>query len=79
MARRGRAPQRPVSGAVSLGAATIRGGAPTALRIDSGGDQFPVSGPAPRLSWRPPVDAQVTGYELEATVDGATLTARTLR
>ncbi|WP_328767116.1 family 78 glycoside hydrolase catalytic domain [Streptomyces sp. NBC_00286] len=45
--------------------------APYDLRIDYGGDQFPVSGPAPRLSWKPPSDAgRTTGYELECTVDG---------
>lgn len=43
---------------------------PTRLRIDSGGDQFPVSGPTPRLSWTPPADQQVTGYQLTASVDG---------
>ncbi|MBA4863017.1 family 78 glycoside hydrolase catalytic domain [Streptomyces sp. PSKA54] len=43
--------------------------APYDLRIDSGGDQFTVSGPAPRLSWKPPSDAgRPTGYELECTV-----------
>ncbi|QLH19526.1 family 78 glycoside hydrolase catalytic domain [Streptomyces sp. Rer75] len=45
--------------------------APYDLRIDSGGDQFAVSGPAPRLSWKPPSDAGCpAGYELECTVDG---------
>ncbi|UUU26398.1 glycoside hydrolase family 78 protein [Streptomyces sp. DSM 40750] len=45
--------------------------APYDLCIDSGGDQFTVSGPAPRLSWKPPSDAErPTGYELECTVDG---------
>lgn len=45
--------------------------APYDLGIDSGGDGFPVSGPAPRLSWKPP--AQMSGpvsYELECAVDG---------
>ncbi|WP_410793266.1 family 78 glycoside hydrolase catalytic domain [Kribbella sp. C-35] len=49
-------------------------GAPDRLRIDSGGDQFTVSGPSPRLAWRLP--RTVTGqsaYELEATVDGTPL------
>lgn len=41
---------------------------PQGLRIDSGGDQFPVSGPAPRLSWLPVADAG--RYRLEAEVDG---------
>ncbi|MGW6196875.1 family 78 glycoside hydrolase catalytic domain [Kribbella sp. NPDC055110] len=48
--------------------------APNGLRIDSGGDQFTVSGPSPRLSWRPP--ATLTGqsaYELDSTVDGASV------
>ncbi|CAM5400518.1 hypothetical protein SALBM311S_09048 [Streptomyces alboniger] len=45
--------------------------APYDLRIDSGGDQFTVSGPAPRLSWKPPSDAgHAVGHELECTVDG---------
>ncbi|WSQ13744.1 glycoside hydrolase family 78 protein [Streptomyces sp. NBC_01231] len=45
--------------------------APYDLRIDSGGDQFAVSGPAPRLSWKPPSDAgHAAGHELECTVDG---------
>ncbi|WP_329224256.1 family 78 glycoside hydrolase catalytic domain [Streptomyces canus] len=45
--------------------------APYDLRIDSGGDQFTVSGPAPRLSWKPPSDAGgPTGYELQCTIDG---------
>lgn len=45
--------------------------APHDLRIDSGGDQFLVSGPAPRLSWKPAAGG--TGYELEAVVDGEPL------
>src|SRR4051794_18514403 len=45
--------------------------APTGLRIDAGGDDFPTSGPAPRLSWYPAAGAGAgAGYELEATVDG---------
>lgn len=45
--------------------------APYDLRIDSGGDEFAVSGPAPRLSWRPPSDAgRPAEYELECTVGG---------
>ena len=40
---------------------------PHGLRIDHGGDQFAVSGPAPRLSWRPTGEST---YELEATIDG---------
>ncbi len=48
--------------------------APDGLRIDSGGDQFVVSGPSPRLSWRlPPNWAGQSAYELEATVDGCPL------
>ncbi|MFH9001876.1 family 78 glycoside hydrolase catalytic domain [Streptomyces afghaniensis] len=47
--------------------------APYDLRIDSGGDQFAVSGPAPRLSWKPPSHAErQTEHELECTVDGET-------
>ncbi|WP_285114257.1 family 78 glycoside hydrolase catalytic domain [Leifsonia sp. fls2-241-R2A-40a] len=46
--------------------------APHGLRIDAGGDQFPVSGPTPRLSWLPTPDS--TGhYEVSATVDDAPL------
>ncbi|MGN6760497.1 MAG: family 78 glycoside hydrolase catalytic domain [Leifsonia sp.] len=41
--------------------------APTELRIDAGGDQFPVSGARPRLSWLP-VDG-AGGYELDASID----------
>lgn len=49
-------------------------GAPDRLRIDSGGDQFIVSGPSPRLSWRlPPAFGGQSTYELEATVDGTPL------
>lgn len=40
--------------------------APYDLDIDSGGDRFPVSGPAPRLSWKPPSDADGSvEYELD--------------
>ncbi|TCC06255.1 alpha-L-rhamnosidase [Kribbella soli] len=47
---------------------------PDRLRIDSGGDQFTVSGPSPRLSWRVPrAFAGQSAYELEAAVDGAPL------
>ncbi|MEV7869962.1 family 78 glycoside hydrolase catalytic domain [Streptomyces sp. NPDC088124] len=46
--------------------------APFDLRIASGGDQFAVSGPAPRLSWKPPSGVGLPrGYELECAVDGA--------
>lgn len=45
--------------------------APYDLGIDSGGDAFPVSGPTPRLSWKPPSDAtRPLAYEVECTVDG---------
>ncbi|MFF5301998.1 family 78 glycoside hydrolase catalytic domain [Streptomyces sp. NPDC013161] len=45
--------------------------APYDLGIDSGGDAFPVSGPTPRLSWKPPSDAlRPVAYEVECTVDG---------
>ncbi|MFI7067452.1 family 78 glycoside hydrolase catalytic domain [Kribbella sp. NPDC050124] len=48
--------------------------APDRLRIDSGGDQFTVSGPSPRLSWRVPREfAGQLAYEVEATVDGIPL------
>jgi alpha-L-rhamnosidase len=45
------------------------GGTPYDLAVDSGGDQFPVTGPAPRLSWKIPADT-TAAYELEATIDG---------
>ncbi|MEU4612825.1 family 78 glycoside hydrolase catalytic domain [Streptomyces umbrinus] len=46
--------------------------APYDLALDSGGDAFPVSGPTPRLSWKPPSDAaRPVAYEVECTVDGA--------
>src|SRR3954471_19242182 len=41
---------------------------PTGLRIDAGGDQFPVSGPMPRLSWLPVADA-TRGDELSSVID----------
>ncbi|MFJ9173985.1 family 78 glycoside hydrolase catalytic domain [Streptomyces sp. NPDC102360] len=45
--------------------------APYDLHIDSGGDQFTVSGSAPRLSWKPPLEAHhPTDYVLECLVDG---------
>lgn len=48
--------------------------APFDLMIDSGGDQFIVSGPAPRLSWKPSARAGVPDtYELSAEVDGVAL------
>jgi len=44
---------------------------PYDLGIDSGGDDFPVSGPTPRLSWKPPSDAaHPVAYEVQCTVDG---------
>ncbi|MEB8341424.1 family 78 glycoside hydrolase catalytic domain [Streptomyces endophyticus] len=53
--------------------------APYDLCIDSGGDQFPVSGPAPRLSWKPPTGACLpTRYALECAVDGEARTSLTL-
>ena len=47
--------------------------APTDLRIDCGGDQFAVSGPAPRLSWTLSVGLSQSGYEIEASVAGVPL------
>lgn len=45
--------------------------APHSLSIDSGGDQFPVCGPAPRLSWKPASDGPLpAAWELQAYVDG---------
>lgn len=46
------------------------GAAPYDLAVDSGGDQFPVTGPAPRLSWKTPAGTTAP-YELEATINGA--------
>ena len=46
------------------------------LRIDAGGDQFPVSEATPRLSWLPASHAQ-RGYELAATVDDQPLAPAT--
>lgn len=43
---------------------------PFGLTVDSGGDQFPVTGPAPRLSWKVNAGVSAAAYELEATVDG---------
>ena len=44
---------------------------PYDLGIDSGGNDFPVSGPTPRLSWKPPSDAaHPVAYEVQCTVDG---------
>jgi alpha-L-rhamnosidase len=42
---------------------------PTGLRIDAGGDQFPVSDEAPRLSWLPASGGD-GAYQLAATIDG---------
>ncbi|RDV09997.1 alpha-L-rhamnosidase [Arthrobacter sp. RT-1] len=46
------------------------GGAPYDLTVDSGGDEFPVTGSAPRLSWKPALDAAGQDFELEALIDG---------
>jgi len=43
---------------------------PFGLTVDSGGDQFPVTGPAPRLSWKVNAGIPAKAFELEATVDG---------
>lgn len=43
------------------------GKAPYDLTVDSGGDQFPVTGPAPRLSWKP--GSEATAFEIEAVVE----------
>ncbi|MFC7619309.1 family 78 glycoside hydrolase catalytic domain [Microlunatus sp. GCM10028923] len=52
---------------------------PTRLRIDSGGDEFPVTGSAaPRLSWRLPDGAHQTGCTLQAKLDGTPLRPVTL-
>jgi alpha-L-rhamnosidase len=49
------------------------------LQVDSGGDQFPVTGPTPRLSWTLPASVgPITGTLLEAEVDGKPLPSRDL-
>jgi alpha-L-rhamnosidase len=45
---------------------------PYDLAVDSGGDQFVVSGPHPRLSWKLP-QRHDGGYDLEAEIDGVAL------
>ena len=52
------------------------GGTPYDLAVDSGGDQFPITGPAPRLSWKIQADSPAS-YELEATIDGVLQPAAT--
>ena len=47
---------------------------PFDLTIDSGGDQFTVTGDVPRLSWKLSSDESV--FELEALVDGSPSPAR---
>ncbi|MBF4512861.1 family 78 glycoside hydrolase catalytic domain [Plantibacter sp. VKM Ac-2885] len=42
---------------------------PHDLTVDSGGDQFVVTGATPRLSWKPG-DGAIGGFELEAVIDG---------
>lgn len=53
------------------------GGVPYDLTVDSGGDEFPVTGSAPRLSWKPALDAAGPDFELEALIDGAPQQAAT--
>ncbi|WP_228479432.1 family 78 glycoside hydrolase catalytic domain [Microbacterium atlanticum] len=43
--------------------------APFGLSVDSGGDQFAVTGDRPRLSWKNPIDSSDRSV-VEATVDG---------
>lgn len=46
--------------------------APYDLGVDSGGDGFAVTGSAPRLSWKDPVDRDIrSAYLVEAAIDGA--------
>ncbi|WP_062289246.1 family 78 glycoside hydrolase catalytic domain [Demequina phytophila] len=48
--------------------------APTHLQVDAGGDAFPVTSAAPRLSWRPAsLEPATEGYVLEARIDGIAL------
>lgn len=42
---------------------------PHDLTVDSGGDQFVVTGATPRLSWKP-ADGPTGGFEVEAVIDG---------
>lgn len=44
--------------------------APFMLAIDAGGDEFPVAGPTPRLSWHADDEAWSAPFELEAFVEG---------
>lgn len=45
--------------------------APYDLGVDSGGDGLSVTGPAPRLSWKDPVDRDIrSAYLVEAEIDG---------
>ncbi|XVQ07188.1 family 78 glycoside hydrolase catalytic domain [Spirillospora sp. CA-255316] len=49
----------------------MTGRSPYDLQIDSGGDQFVVSGPAPRLSWKLPQEwSGQDGYDLRFRIDG---------
>ena len=49
------------------------------LRVDSGGDEFPVTGQAPRLSWTLPASlGPILGTRLEAEADGEELPPREL-
>ena len=46
--------------------------APYDLGVDSGGDGLSVTGPAPRLSWKDPVERDIrSAYLVEAEIDGA--------
>lgn len=50
--------------------------APYDLTVDFGGDGFPVTGAAPRLSWKDPVSrGDRAPYVVEAVIDGATSVA----
>lgn len=50
---------------------------PVDLTVDSGGDQFLVTGGSPRLSWKISPDAPADSlHELEARIDGSALPAR---
>jgi alpha-L-rhamnosidase len=51
---------------------------PFDLAVDSGGDQFPVTGSRPRLSWKTPAGVLTdAAHELEARVDGSPVDPRT--
>lgn len=54
-----------------MDARSTAGGAPYGLSLESGGDEFPVSGSRPELSWKLPRDSQrQSSFDLHAIVAG---------